>query len=409
MSGSTPSTPPSGRTGAAGPVDWRVAARVAARLAPPGPTASRTELVDLVESLRAAAPVALGHAARISRLEPADGRDPARTPVSTVRVVDRASWARANARSLAALLDGAPRTGRAPTTAARASAGMQLGGALAALSGAVLGQYDPFGAWPAADRAAAAVGGPADAGAAARRGGLLVVAPNLLALPRSLGVDPDDFRLWVLLHEQTHALQFAAAPWLVGHLVARAGELLADDEPRRGRDRRRRSHDGRLGHDGRDAGRAGRGARRADPADPADLADPAGAAASRWSLLDLLDPDRRRAVDELGAVMALLEGHADVTMDAVGRSVVPSVRRLRTRFDARRAAGARATGVRRAVRGLLGLDVKLAQYREGAAFVRGVRRRVGIDGLNVVWTGPAQLPTAAEIADPAAWVRRVHG
>lgn len=370
MSGNQGSTRP------VGPVDWRVAARVAARLAPPGPRAGRAELVDLVGSLRAAAPVALGHAARISRLVPADGRDPAHEPISTVRVVDRASWGRANARSLAALTDGAPRTGRAPTAAARATAGVQVGGALAALSGTVLGQYDPFGTWPGAD------------GDAAGRGGLLVVAPNLLTLPRSLGVDPDDFRLWVLLHEQTHALQFAAAPWLVGHLVARAEGLLADDG-------QRRSGDGTAGT-ARDRRRARREAK-------------AGRPAGRWSLLDLLDADGRRAVDELGAVMALLEGHADVTMDAVGRSVVPSVRRIRTRFDARRAAGARATGVKRVVRSALGLDAKLAQYREGAAFVRGVRRQVGVDGFNAVWTGPAQLPTPAEIADPGAWVQRVHG
>jgi uncharacterized protein (DUF2342 family) len=58
---------------------------------------------------------------------------------------------------------------------------------------------------------------------------------------------------------------------------------------------------------------------------------------------------------------------------------------------------------------VLGLDVKLAQYRDGAAFVRGARRRVGTAGLNAVWTSPDLLPTPAEIGDPDAWVRRVHG
>ena len=45
-----------------------------------------------------------------------------------------------------------------------------------------------------------------------------------------LEVDADDFRLWVALHEQTHALQFAVAPWLAGHLRARMETILADLE-----------------------------------------------------------------------------------------------------------------------------------------------------------------------------------
>jgi uncharacterized protein (DUF2342 family) len=61
------------------------------------------------------------------------------------------------------------------------------------------------------------------------------------------------------------------------------------------------------------------------------------------------------------------------------------------------------------VRRLLGLDTKLAQYREGAAFVRAVRQDVGLDGLNAVWSSADTLPLPQEIADPRAWVRRVHG
>ena len=48
----------------------------------------------------------------------------------------------------------------------------------------------------------------------------------------------------------------------------------------------------------------------------------------------------------------------------------------------------------RVLRRLLGLDTKLAQYRDGAAFVRAVRKDVGLDGLNAVWTS-AGPPAAA--------------
>ena len=107
--------------------------------------------------------------------------------------------------------------------------------------------------------------------------------------------------------------------------------------------------------------------------------------------------------------MALLEGHADVAMDAVGTSVVPTVRQIRARFESRRSGAGRLGPGDRVLRRLLGLDLKLAQYREGAAFVRAVTSAVGQDGLNAVWTEPANLPGSREIADPRAWVRRVHG
>ena len=58
---------------------------------------------------------------------------------------------------------------------------------------------------------------------------------------------------------------------------------------------------------------------------------------------------------------------------------------------------------------LLGVAAKMRQYADGAVFVRAVVDRVGIDGFNAVWTSPQTLPTAAEMADPQAWVARVHG
>ncbi len=352
-------------------VDWDLAARLAARAVRPAGDlrdVPRAEREDVVAALRSTAPVAAEHVARLTRMLPADGV--VAPGAVDVRVVDRASWARANVRSLAAL---SARVGLPGARGPRGAAGAgQVAAVLGLLSGSVLGQYDPWSV----------------------PGTLLLVAPNVLAVERSLGVHPADFRLWVTLHEQTHALQFAAAPWLRDHLASRVAALLAEeDAPRR-------------------PGRAARDRRPGRPAAPSpDRPDRAGARAPgrTRSLIDLLDPRQRVVLDEVGGVMALLEGHADVTMDAVGRSVVPSVRRIRRRFEARR-AGAPGTGaMRAALRAALGMDVKLAQYRDGAAFVRAVRHRVGTDGLNAVWTAPGALPSAAEIADPAAWVRRVHG
>jgi coenzyme F420 biosynthesis associated uncharacterized protein len=117
-------------------------------------------------------------------------------------------------------------------------------------------------------------------------------------------------------------------------------------------------------------------------------------------------PEQKARIADLTAVMSLLEGHADVVMDEVGPKVIPSVAEIRRKFDQRRSG---AVGIDRILRKLLGLEAKMRQYRDGAVFVRSVTDQVGRDGFNAVWTSPETLPRAAEILEPSAWVRRVHG
>jgi coenzyme F420 biosynthesis associated uncharacterized protein len=123
------------------------------------------------------------------------------------------------------------------------------------------------------------------------------------------------------------------------------------------------------------------------------------------SLLDVVGtPEQRELLDGLTGVMSLLEGHADVVMDGVGPTVIPSVAKIRAKFNERR----KGVGVLdRLLRRVLGLDAKMAQYRDGAAFVRAVVDKTGMSGFNLVWEQPDHLPTRAEIADPDAWMTRV--
>jgi coenzyme F420 biosynthesis associated uncharacterized protein len=124
------------------------------------------------------------------------------------------------------------------------------------------------------------------------------------------------------------------------------------------------------------------------------------------SLIDLFaSPEQRRRLAEVTAVMSLLEGHADVVMDEVGPAIVPTVAVIRERFNERRAG---TDPLDKMLRRLLGLEDKMRQYKDGARFVRGVVDEVGMSGFNAVWTSPETLPTPDEVADPKAWVRRVH-
>jgi coenzyme F420 biosynthesis associated uncharacterized protein len=358
-------------------VDWRAAAQLAGRLARPGPEATRDELADLVDGLRDAAAAAVPHVLDVTRMTPAGAARPA--TLGSVYVVDRARWALANTEIMASLTegvaqtllaDGTDREPRVPQATALVGAA-QLGSVLAVLASRVLGQFDPY--------SAAAPGEP---------GRLVLVAPNVLQVERALDLVPADFRLWVCLHEQTHALQFAAAPWLSAHLRERAQRLLTDLSASS-----RRLAEARLREKLRTVGRAVLDAVRGEGA----------------TLVDgFLTDDERRQLEDVSAVMALLEGHADVAMDAVGPRTVRTVRSIRRKFDARR-EGAGSSGFDVVLRRLLGMDAKIAQYRDGAAFVRAVEKEVGRDGFNAVWAAPENLPTAREIADARAWVRRVHG
>ena len=204
-------------------INWELAAATAARLTPPGPVLTIAEIGAAVDNLRLMADISVPHVHDITGLEAArDLRD------SSVLVVDRASWAKANTRSFAVMLKPAmekmleARRGAVSPGALSvggAITGSQLGAILAFLSSKVLGQYDPFSALAENSTAPAA-------------GRLLLVAPNIIAVEREINVEPEDFRLWVCLHEQTHRVQFAAAPWLRHHMLEEieglSGQLLGN-------------------------------------------------------------------------------------------------------------------------------------------------------------------------------------
>ncbi|MDY6054660.1 zinc-dependent metalloprotease [Micrococcus sp.] len=358
------------------PVDWAFAARTAGALAPAGPRLSAREAHREAEGLRSAAEAAVAPVHRLTGLEAArDLHD------STVLVVDRPTWSAAAVEGFEALLAPTfahlqhtrPREYEAASSPVTArAAALESGGILAWLSGRVLGQYDPFG-------------GPEPSG-----GRLLLVAPNVAQVRREIHVDPADFRLWVCLHEQTHRVQFAAAPWLREHLRAEITALTtglfdtADSLPDRlraalvGLTARRRGSD--------DAGRA--------PSAP-----------SPGLLGALQDEQGRERLSRLTAVMSLLEGHANVVMDGVDASVVSSVKTIRRRFDAR---GRHRPPLDRLIRRLLGMDAKMAQYRDGQRFVAAAVEELGMDGFNTVWQSPELLPTEQELHHPARWTARVR-
>ena len=342
-------------------IDWEFAARVGARAVAAQPVVSPAEAAAVVAELREDARRSTGLVKEFTGLTAVDDTAP-------VLIVDRPGWIRANTESFAVLMDPVvdrftQRRGVHPGAVTQAIGsrltGAEVGAVLAFLGSKVLGQFDPFH-------------GPA--------GRLLLVAPNIVHLERELGVDPTDFRLWVCLHEETHRVQFTAVPWMRDHLRTLIGEVTGSVDPQLvTTDLVKRLSEAVRGE--------GEG--------------------SKVGLIEMLSsPEQRELLDRITAIMSLLEGHADVVMDGVGPSVIGSVEQIRTKFTQRRGG---AGSIDRLVRRLLGLEAKMAQYRDGALFVRQVVDQVGMEGFNAVWSSPEHLPTKSEIHEPKTWVARVHG
>jgi len=351
-----------------GLVDWERATRIAHRrlLRAPG-RLSRA-------AIAATAPAYARHMDRVVPLLEQRLGAPLPGVVERHAVASRSDWADANMGTIQALighLEPALRP-RAPAGSVRAGVASatnrllttsQVGFLLGYLGTRVLGQYDV--ALLSAEEAP---------------GRLLYVEENIRTTARSLQVPVDAFRLWVCLHETTHAFELEAHPWLRPYLrdrMERQVSLFADET-------RRLQREG-LRH----------------------LARRWRIAAAEGSMRGFLSPEQRRVFREIQVVMSLMEGFSDWVMDQVGAEVLPDVASIRARFEARREQ--RRRPIDRILARVTGMDLKLEQYRRGERFVAGVHRHGGNAAIARLWDGPGSLPSEDELDDPAAWVRRVVG
>ncbi len=287
------------------------------------------------------------------------------------RVTDRAGWVRANLSSFQRLLrpllekfDDRVGSGLAAPLTTRL-AGAELGMVLGWMSGRVLGQYDLL---------VIEEENPGDQDL------VYYVGPNVLALEKQFAFPPEEFRLWLALHEVTHRAQFTGVPWLREHFIGLVHETLGavDPDPKRLLDGVNRMAD---------AVRSGK-----NP-----LAD--------GGLVNLVaGPEQRAILDQVSGMMSLLEGHGDVTMDRAGQGLVPSADRfgrvLRERRDS-------AKGLSRLVQQLIGLEAKLNQYAQGEAFIADVERAGGTTLLSRAWEESGNLPSLIEIREPHRWIERM--
>lgn len=296
------------------------------------------------------------------------------------RVTDRAGWVRANVASFQRLigphlekLDPGRFTGTNPLTerlagplasAGRAVTGAQMGLVLGWLSTRVLGQYDLLLTEEAIED----------------QDVVYFVGPNVVALEQQHGFDPREFRLWLALHEVTHRCQFTAIPWMRDYFVSLVENGIGSLEP--------------------DPARLGEALRRMTD----EILAGRNPLRENGALGLIATPEQLEGLQRIQALMSLLEGHGDVTMDRAGADAIPSAGRFSEVLRRRRK---QARGPARLLQQLIGIEAKLRQYEEGERFVEAVEDSGGSELLERAWRGPEWLPSLVEIRNPSVWISRV--
>ena len=330
-------------------IDWGLAERIATGVSgtPSGGTALAGDLPALAAEARE-------RVVAYTRLTPA-------REIPAPEAVDRREWLRLNLRSMRSMIQPLEDklSGGGPLRAAGGLLlGAEIGGLTGYLSQRVLGQYELVLLDPESPER------------------LLFVAPNLREAARRLDVAEADLVAWVGIHEVTHAVQFTGVPWLRDHLAGELRALLETVDV------------------------------NVDMAKLPSLDDLRGAVdrLRDGGLVTLVaGPERMAILDRVQATMAVVEGHAEHVMDAVGEELLPALPELRSALDRRRSEKPLAFKL---LERLIGLELKMRQYELGRAFCDGVVEREGIEGLNRVWLTPDNLPTLAEIEAPEAWLAR---
>ncbi len=277
------------------------------------------------------------------------GRLPVGIEFPRFEAVDREGWLDLNLAILSRVIDPVLEQGRIPNSLlveiGRAGLDRYVGFMLGFLGRRVLGQYDPqlLGAEPVA----------AD--------GLYLVETNVEDWAKKADLPGEDLRRWLILHEMTHAWQFAAHPWLRADMEQSMRVLIESTT------------------------------KKAPPA--ARIAAFAGVLPAQW-----------RVMRRMQGTMSLIEGYSNLVMNELGATLLPGFERLE---DAYRARSSSKSILELLIWKLSGLDLKLQQYRHGEAFAKAVYDAHGMEALNRAWQGPESMPRVEELANADAWYRRV--
>lgn len=216
-------------------------------------------------------------------------------------------------------------------------------------------------------------------------GKLYYVEPNIRGIEKKLGLPREDFRMWLALHETTHAFEFEAHPWVRLHfngLLDRYMNFLKQD-----------TEFLKQGVEGLKVF-----AKRVRERDTLQENS-----SGSW-LEALMDDEQRALFSEMQALMSVIEGYSNHVMNAVGKDLLANYDLISKRFEERQKQRSQADQL---FARLTGLDVKMEQYRQGEEFIDAVVAARGHAFAHRVWDKPENLPTMKELKQPSLWVDRI--
>ena len=212
---------------------------------------------------------------------------------------------------------------------------------------------------------------------------LLVIDDNVRAFTNDWSLPEDEVRLWVCLSELTHHAVLAV-PHVRGALEDLLGRFVAGFRPQSdGLMERLTDFD-------------------ADPSQPDELqrifSDP------QVLLGAMASPEQQALVPALDALVAVVIGYADHTVDKASRGLIASAHQIGEAVRRRRVEASQADSF---VERLFGLSLSRQQVERGHAFVDGVIERAPDGGLERLWRSANALPTPSEVDAPGLWLARL--
>ena len=213
---------------------------------------------------------------------------------------------------------------------------------------------------------------------------IMVMPANIDGLADEWSLDPSDLRLWVCLSELTHHAVLS-----IPHVRQRIDELLA--EYVRGFEADPDALESRLSD--------------LDLANADSLSGLQSVLGDPEVILGAVQsPAQRALLPQITALVTVIAGYVDWTMDSIGRGLIGSYQRLSEALRRRRVTTEAAD---RFIERMFGLELSQDQYDRGAAFASGVVERAGTEGLARLWRSARELPTPAEVDAPGLWLARI--
>tara|TARA_B110000014_G_scaffold30482_1_gene19029 strand:- start:6065 stop:7234 length:1170 start_codon:yes stop_codon:yes gene_type:complete len=213
---------------------------------------------------------------------------------------------------------------------------------------------------------------------------ILLVVPNIDAFGDDWSIPKEDLRLWICLHEVTHHAVLG-----IPHIRKNLSGLLSQHA-------------------------------ESFNSDPSVIQDQFGeieigegleGLASLQNILNpemvlgaVRSPQQEALLPYLEALVAVIIGFVDYTMDQIGNDLIPSYPMMTEALRRRRVETGEAD---RFVEKILGLNLTQQQVDRGVSFIDGIIERTGSKGLDRLWVNESNLPTPNEVDAPGLWLARL--